>query len=538
MGSSQQRTDTNFDNDNPRQRSNQWVRQQIKLRRERRLKRADYIVSSVCVAVCTLILMLFSHQLVHWFVLPLMLCGVVAGVDVVRWLRGRLDLFDPKGVIACVAFYGCFITPLLHVIWNRFGVNDDLPMSGDWRIWLGLMATLNAAGLLGYQFIHNLVFRYSRPSKFCWKINRNRFYFYFACALTSSAAAVFFFLWQMGGISGMVRSFEQNIEAYAGKGVLLVFAWPLAVLSFIFLIYIWTDRDRRIRRPLSLGILPLCVFGIGHFAIMGWYGTRAGTVWALFWMAGILHQKFQRLPRTIMALGLIFIIAFMYFYGFYKEQGREGFRVIQSPAEWFQPYRRDVKLLLLDDFARADVDAYILFNEIKYPDDYHYRWGLTYAGAFAILIPKNLWPHRPNFKVEAGTEATVGKAALSDSSRVYGIAGEALLNFGPMGVVPLFMIYGGLLGWYRRKLASWSSVDARMFLTPFFTMLFASAFVADTDNLLFNFVTEGIVIIPTIRMAIQRRRYIDSDADRHSRAPNKGVAIDGRKLRPTSRSNN
>lgn len=71
------------------------------------------------------------------------------------------------------------------------------------------------------------------------------------------------------------------------------------------------------------------------------------------------------------------------------------------------------------------------------------------------------------------------------SSRVYGLSGEALLNFGPLGVGPMFAIYGGLLGWYRRKLASWDALDARLFLAPFFTILFVAGLVYDSDNLVF-----------------------------------------------------
>jgi hypothetical protein len=198
----------------------------------------------------------------------------------------------------------------------------------------------------------------------------------------------------------------------------------------------------------------------------------------------------------------------MYFYGFYKDQGRTGFGVIESPRSWMQPTGyRDIKLLLLDDLARADVNAYILYNLVEFPKDYDYRWGITYAGAPSFLIPRALWPNRPNYKVDAGTEATLGKSSSYDSPRVYGLAGEAMLNFGPWGVVPLFAVYGACLGWYRRKLTSWGISDARLFLAPLVTIMFVAAFISDSDNVLFLFVVDGSLITAAFLASIKKIRF-------------------------------
>jgi hypothetical protein len=436
------------------------------------------------------------------------MCGVLAGVDVVRWVRGRVDLFDPKAVIAFLSFYGFFITPILHVVWDRFGVNNDLPLSGDWRPWLGAMAALNAASLLMYRLAHNYAFNRATRSTFRWEIQAKRFHFFFSLALASSLAGVYAFFFRLNGIPGMLQSFEENLQAYTGKGWLLVFAWPLSVLCFIILIFMWTNNELRSRRPVSVGILLVCAFGVSQFILMGWYGSRSATIWALFWMAGIIHYRIDRLPRKMVAAGIIFLIAFMYFYGFYKEQGRTAFGILDSPSAWLQPtgYQRDIKFLLLEDLARADSNAYLLYNLTKFPKDYDYRWGLTYIGAPTFLVPKALWPSRPNYKTDAGTEATLGKSSSLYSTRVYGITGEALLNFGPWGVLPMFVLYGACLGWYRRKLTSWSCSDARLFLAPLVTILFATAFVSDSDNLFYLFAVDGSLISVAFVASIRRVR--------------------------------
>jgi len=474
----------------------------------KRQDRLDYALAFACVCIIAFLSVIASKPVIHWFLLPVIACGILSGVDIVRWLRGRLDLFDPKVIIAFLSFYGCFITPILHVIWDRFGVNNDLPLWGDWRPWLGAMAALNAASLLIYRVAHNYAFNRSSRSTLHWEIDRKKFHFYFAAALACSVAGVYAFFSGLGGIQGMVKSFEENLQAYTGKGWLLVFAWPLAVLCFIVIIYMWTSRNQYHRRPAIIGIVLLATFGVGQFILMGWYGSRSSTIWALFWMAGIIHYRVDRLSRKMVAVGIILLIAFMYFYGFYKEQGRAGLSVIDAPATWLVPkgYQRDLKFLLLEDLARADVNAYLLYNLIKFPSDYQYRWGLTYVGAPLFLVPKNFWPDRPNYKTDAGTEATLGKSTSYYSTRVYGITGEALLNFGPWGVVPMFALYGASLGWYRKKLKSWENGDARMFLAPLLTILFANVFASDSDNILYLFVVDGSLITAAFLASVKRTR--------------------------------
>lgn len=482
----------------------------------RRYPGGDYAVAAGLVVILTLIFIFWNPSVAHWFLLPVMACGVLAGVDIIRWLRGQLDLFDPKTIIGCLAFYGFFVAPLLNVAWDTYGVGD-FPFWGDWRPWLGAMAVLDAGGLLAYRGAHNLLFSRTKRSHTQWQIEPARFYSLFCIALVSSIVGTAALLWQLNGISGMIRSYENDPDAFTGKGWLLVFAWPLAVLSFIVVVFSITNRRNPAFRRLMVGILILSAAGLSHFLLIGWYGSRGTTIWALFWMAGIVHYRLKKFSRNAMGFGLIFLIVFMYFYGFYKEQKRAALEVLRTPSMWLNPdgYRRDYKSLLLGDLARADCNAFILHNLITDPNDYNYRWGLTYAGAFGVLIPKNIWPDRPEIRVDAGGEALWGKGNQMRSTRLYGLGGEALLNFGAWGVVPIFAIYGALLGWYRRKLTSWDSLDARLFLAPFVTSLIVRAFVYDSDTLVFALVTEGTLILACI-FAASKRRLLNSAPAGHA----------------------
>lgn len=467
----------------------------------------DYLIAGCGTALTALVFCAVKPAERHWFIVPVAVCGIVAGVDVVRWLRGRLDLFDPRTLIASVALYGFFVAPLLNVYWDAFGVGD-LPFWGDWRPWLGAMACLNAMGLCAFRFAHNVLFAQTGPCLQRWEINQRRPYPFFAFGVLISVAGATAFLWQLNGVSGILRAFESNPDAFAGKGWLLVFAWPTAVLSFIAVVYIVTIRQEETRghRTLAIALLILIAAGTTHFVLVGSYGSRGSTVWALFWMFGIVHFRIRKLPNKMAVVALAFLIAFMYFYGFYKEKKSTALEILRAPSLWVNPegYQRNLTFLLLGDLARSDSDAFILRNLVSTPDDYDYRWGLTYASGFTVLIPKNLWPDRPEVRVDAGSEALWGKATQLRSSRMYGLGGEAMLNFGPWGVVPMFAVYGALVGWYRRKLASWNGMDARMFLAPFFASILLRGLMYDSDVLLFSVITEASFIILVLSLASKR----------------------------------
>lgn len=68
--------------------------------------------ASVC--FCTFFLLYFeivSAAEYHWFVIPVSLCGILIGCDAADWIRGRLDIFDPVGIIGLLGVLFFFCTP-------------------------------------------------------------------------------------------------------------------------------------------------------------------------------------------------------------------------------------------------------------------------------------------------------------------------------------------------------------------------------------------------------------------------------------------
>jgi hypothetical protein len=152
--------------------------------------------------------------------------------------------------------------------------------------------------------------------------------------------------------------------------------------------------------------------------------------------------------------------------------------------------------MLLGDMARADVQTFALYRLIEYPNEYELRWGWLYANAFIGFIPRAVWPTKPlRVKNVAGIELEEGTGSADPefyySVKIYGLPGEAMLSFGLWGVPPMFLLYGLLLGWYRGRLAAWDPRDARFLLVPWLTYVSMSAWIGDSDNLVFSALVTG-----------------------------------------------
>jgi hypothetical protein len=117
--------------------------------------------------------------------------------------------------------------------------------------------------------------------------------------------------------------------------------------------------------------------------------------------------------------------------------------------------------------------------------------GATYLDAFARRLPSWVWAGRPRdaAKTIAATDLFYGLDRYepanrwTNSSKVFGLAGEAMLNFGAWAAPLPFVFLGFLLGVYRRVLTRWHPADVRWFVAPLVTLLLLSALFSDLDNL-------------------------------------------------------
>ncbi len=449
-----------------------------------------------CVAIAG-VLVLTNYRMWHWFVLPVTACGALIGRDAVRWLRGAYDTFDPKGLIGLVGIHIFFLAPVLQVYWDvplPFAENPP-----DWRPFLGAMAILNLAGLLAYTLGQAVGLAPRRPRAAARRmIDARKLFQVLLVFIPVAALAEMYVFARVGGLSGLVRPQAVTAKLLVGTGWILTLGESLPLLCLIGLLFLGGSTRRRRASFAALGAL-LVAFLVLQFFIGGLRGSRSNTVWAVLWALGIVHFFRWRIPARAMLLAVVPFLAFMFFYSFYKDLGAEALTLLggrsRDPLSSVAVSR--LARIVVADLSRAGTQALILYRQTDCSEPYEYALGATYLGDAAILIPRFVWPGRPPTKVKAGTEIQHGRGSyVADqmySHRVYGLGGEAMLNFGVLGIPLAYAVWGFLVGRYRRRFLSWQSRDARLLLAPFACILCIVALAGDLDNLIFSAVKNGLV---------------------------------------------
>lgn len=486
------------------------------------LPRQRHDVSSTLIAfyLCLALAVAFiaaSDQFLHWFIIPIILCGTVIGTDAVNWARGRLDTFDPFGIVGVYGLYFFFLSPLFHVLWGHQLLY--LPRIEDWRPWLGYMAILNFFGLLFYQLSRS-VFQ-PNPSRTTseWRINNRALLPVLVYALGITAVLQILVYQQFGGIAGYIGNFEDSISSgtpvFVGLGTLFAISESFPLLLMIG--YALLARHRPSLRAWFAIFLMLAIFFAVRILFGGLRGSRSNTIFAMIWALGVVHLYIRPIPRRLIYLGLVFAFGFIYLFGFYKAAGIEGLLAVQNPsalARLETITNRNLKVTLLSDIGRADIQAYIL-HELNTPwREYHYGYGISYLSGILAPIPSAIWANKPVSKVQLGTEALYGRGSYEyeqrRSSRVYGLAGEALLNFGPVGVPAAFVGLGLVVGLVRRRYLAWNAQDARRLLLPLLILLCLLVLSGDTDNNAIFLVKQGLVPFLVIWLGSKRGAIAES----------------------------
>jgi hypothetical protein len=489
---------------------------------------SDVLYSSVFIILTTIGFVLFCPELRHWFILPIVLCGIIIGTDAVKWFRGKYDIFDPKAVVGLLGVHFFYSSPILVAVWE---IHTPLVAASidDYRPYLGIMGILNFSGLLLYQITEQFAVRrpHLRPVK-VWRPNPSRIVFVLTIFIAISLAAQIYSFARQGfqGIIGWTAA--EREAARGGMGVFRMLRNSLPILLLILMTMLRIKGGITWRRS-NIVVVALLMIPLGGFAFIssGLFGARSTTVWALLSLVGIIHYYWRPLSRKAVIIGLILLIMFMYFYSFYKKIGVDAWRIYQREgikglsAETGQTLRG----IFVGDLSRADIQAYMVYVLTEKPYDYSYRWGKTFIGDFAVQFPRWIWLNEYNIsgdsgKMKAGTDMMMAPGTYNPRDPwakarwVYGLAGQAMLNFGIFAVPLGFIVWGTALGWYRRQFRSWIKGDTRFILVPIVTNIFFLILTSDFDNII-NFSIFRFFIPFSAVWLISYRFYTDPVSQTH-----------------------
>lgn len=412
----------------------------------------SWVYAALISLVFTALTLLLLPTLHLTFVIALALCLLLIGVDGIHWLRGEFDTFDPQGIVGVFGLHFYVAAPVLHVLWD-YWAQFATPAQG-WLPALERSVFFNLVGLIIYRVVLGFGRLKSSPRTQSKPLDPRTFktLAWFGALFSFTMFAVF--LASRGGPVAYFMLVSEDRNSLEGSGWLLLLgeAFPLLALAATVI-----GGRERLRRSAALLVAVILLFIAAQFFVGGLRGSRSNTIWPVLIGLGMIHLLIRPISaRKFVAVGLIGAV-FMYGYSFYKGAGTDALGLLTgetTTAELTEQTGRSFEGLLLGDFGRADVQALILSRSESSALDH--ALGQTYIGDLALLTPPTIRESLPPSKTHWGTEAWFGPGANDAglrTTRIFGAAGEATLNFGAAGFILSFPVIGYLVrrtsAWYR-----------------------------------------------------------------------------------------
>ncbi len=471
----------------------------------------NYFLSTLIAFIVVVLFAVGYENCRHWFLIPLFVCGALAGANIVAWFRKEIDVFDPIIFVGGFLYLNCFVTPLLHVANEMYGLNINIP---DPPYWFGRMAVFNIFGLIVFNIMQRVLFNKTRPAKSYRQLDANRFHSILVPAIAISFVAVVIIFVFFGGLYEKLGKVQH--EGTGGfTSLLLMLADPSTLLLALPILY-WLSR-KNITKPTSffVVILLLSIFSVVQFLFVKERANRITILTSIFIVTLIIHYRVKSFSLKFVILGFCVVFAFNYLYNFRKLLGPKGWEAFYSAqARKSLRYEREITPLtsVLGSYARANVHAFLLYRIVEHPEQFEPLKGTSYAMALARFIPRAIWKTKPlNPKNEAGSTLLGYVGVFSRTKRQYGLAGEAMLNFRHYGIIPAFAVFGFLLGWFRKKLATLEPTDDRLFLIPFLTWAYMFSVNMEVDNVTFNVLKLGVLPFIVVYFGSIKTRFVSND---------------------------
>ncbi len=462
------------------------------------------IATGVCVGVVVVFLFTTSRMW-HWFVIPVLLSGILIGKDAIEWFRGRLEAMDPLGLFSLFGLHFFFLAYLLHVSLDFYWHYRYPPE--DWRPWLGYAAAANVAGLLLYRWTIRFEPR-SRPAT-VWRIEKPRLVVAALAALVGTAFLQVLIYERFGGILEAAYARENRPrggDPFEGLGWAITLAESFPVV-FVIVLLVLTRNSRLWQSKWAIPALLIPTFLLA-LLFGGVRGSRSTIFVVLFWALVLFHIYVRPFSRKLILIGPLVLFLFMTGYLFYKHGGVEGASQIGNVEVLEEIEDRigfgDVySFILLHDFARADSQALLLYLNAT-DDSYSYALGRTILAGAVSVVPRALWPDRPENANREKSALLYGPGSNRPVSWVFGLPGEFLLNFGPLSLPLAFPIVAGVVMLARHTRWWQRTGDARALLWPLLLYMCFATPLGETQLFLWAIAKNGLV--PGMVVAVSCRR--------------------------------
>ncbi|WP_160241773.1 hypothetical protein [Acinetobacter indicus] len=371
------------------------------------------------------------------------------------------------------------------------------PRSINWDKWLGILSWLYLLGIILFYlscrlFLNNKSFQYSLDIE----LHKKNFILVSFLFLFLSLISQILVFQKFGGVISYMTKWTEDRSDFDGLGIWYMFAEPFPMIFLIFLILL-IGKDKLKNSIIYLSIIFL-IFFVLKMLFGGFRGSRSNTIWGLYWFAGIVHLYIYRLKKIHYIVGILFLTIFMSTYALYKSYGVDAFSGDYSVTETNRYQNNPLLDIYLGDFSRATINAYQI-SQISDLSNYEEKYGQTYLSSASKFFPPIKYFYSGHDKNSAGSEI-VNNIKINPqveeyhNSRVFGIYGEAILNFGIFfGIFSFFFV-----GFFVSKLDNYCRSSANksvfIFIIPFLSNMAITLILSDSDNIVFFVFKNGLLV--------------------------------------------
>jgi len=382
-------------------------------------------------------------------------------------------------------FYFC-VSPLLLDYFDYKMMFSSIRLNHD--DYLLTWSVLNFVGLSLVMLVSKLKIGF-RP-KGVWKFSGRMFVLWW---LAFSFASFFLQVWvysHFGGVSGYVNTYLSGSQASVFKGYGIVFmlseAFPLIFIIGLGYFMSAGNLSKKFMLPVLIVYAILLIF------FGGLRGSRSMFVFRMFAGVGVLHYFGLKINRGMLFFGLIFLVAFMFFYKvIYKSKAFAHPSGLESVTHVDEG--KILQFILITDFSRVDIQTLLIHQLEKKDFTNVLGFGRTYLVAFNVLIPTVVYKlilgrSKPPNKTLESSNIILGEGSFSSGRRtsyVHGLLGEGLLNFGIIGSFLPFLFFGAYIKYVNSYFNNISPNDSRVILLPLFALSILVLLQGDFDNFIF-----------------------------------------------------
>lgn len=463
---------------------------------------------------CFLIL---SSDLLKWdLIFITTLSGALALSDPIDAALGRRDLLSPRVVVGILIFNAVYISPNMHMALDVFPKFIPIPNNME-KAFIDL-AVIQLVGVSIYFTIthvfgkDNLVETNYIPPFAPEALSLNRLRNLIVAFGLVSFISFGYLVMKSGGLIGWINvqlNYRTELES---PGWLLVIGSSFPTLFFAaYAVSLkiksshFTKFQINIRIVISLTLLIAVIF-----VTSGLRGSRANVVWPALAGVIIVHLLFFRIRGLWIVLLAILALFFAGVYDVYKKAGTEGISQLQTggleESDSYSELGFGPQALLLGDFSRTAVQAVILDH--WYNDSFELYLGRTYIGDALSFVPgAGSSSNFPN-KQYASTDIIYGQGSAEGreqlSSRIYGLQGEAIINFGAVGAIVVFAPYAFLMNSVEKvygRARKTGSVHAGLFVA-FVIPIIILLFLSDMDNVWNNLLSKAMFPLLALTLVV------------------------------------